>query len=205
MFPDVPPRLWAWHEIGACAQAHIVLGFSSDGCYHYERPVTRDQMAVYTARALAGGDENVPSGPAVASFRDVPKDFWAYDYIEYAAQRNVVQGYEDGTYDPSKELDRGQMAVFIARSICDPTGEEGLAGFPLPPRPTFADIPSEFWAYRHIEYLAASDRQVVRGYPDGLYHPEFICRRDQMAVYVARAFALPPWPPEGSRAGEGGE
>ena len=28
-------------------------------------------------------------------------------------------------------------------------------------------------------------------YPDGDYHPEYVCTRDQMAVYVARAFKLP--------------
>jgi hypothetical protein len=31
---------------------------------------------------------------------------------------------------------------------------------------------------------------VTKGYPDGDYHPEYICTRDQMAVYVARAFRL---------------
>jgi hypothetical protein len=30
----------------------------------------------------------------------------------------------------------------------------------------------------------------VAGYPDGLYHPEVVVTRDQMAVYVARAFGL---------------
>jgi hypothetical protein len=31
---------------------------------------------------------------------------------------------------------------------------------------------------------------VVNGYPDGTYHPERQVTRDQMAVYVARAFGL---------------
>jgi hypothetical protein len=30
----------------------------------------------------------------------------------------------------------------------------------------------------------------VGGYEDGLYRPEYVCTRDQMAVYVARAFEL---------------
>jgi hypothetical protein len=32
---------------------------------------------------------------------------------------------------------------------------------------------------------------VVQGYDDGYYHPEVMVTRDQMAVYVARAFDLP--------------
>ena len=33
---------------------------------------------------------------------------------------------------------------------------------------------------------------VVQRYDDGLYRPEIVVTRDQMAVYVARAFELLP-------------
>jgi len=45
-----------------------------------------------------------------------------------------------------------------------------------------------FWAYKHIEYCV--ENGVVQGYPDGCYRPEHTATRDQMAVYVARAFHL---------------
>ena len=32
---------------------------------------------------------------------------------------------------------------------------------------------------------------IVQGYLDGYYYPEAIVTRDQMAVYIARAFQLP--------------
>jgi len=41
-----------------------------------------------------------------------------------------------------------------------------------------------------VEYIADPERGVTQGYPDGRYHPEYPCTRDQMAVYVARAFRL---------------
>ena len=47
-----------------------------------------------------------------------------------------------------------------------------------------------YWAYAHIEYCV--ENGVVQGYQDGLYHPEKIVTRDQMAVYIARAFELSP-------------
>jgi hypothetical protein len=40
----------------------------------------------------------------------------------------------------------------------------------------------------YVEYIAGQG--VTHGYPDGSYHPEVTCTRDQMAVYVARAFGL---------------
>lgn len=92
----------------------MVKGYD-DGTYQPGVPVTRDQMAVYISRALLGGDSYVPSGPATASFPDVPTDYWAFKYIEAAKANNVVTGYPDGTYLPGATVDRGQMAVFVAR------------------------------------------------------------------------------------------
>ena len=45
------------------------------------------------------------------------------------------------------------------------------------------------WAQEHVEYAVA--RGMVSGYPDGFYHPEVGVTRDQMAVFVARAFEMP--------------
>ena len=52
----------------------------------------------------------------------------------------------------------------------------------------FIDVPAGFWAGTAIE--ACVDNAVVNGYPDGLYRPYADVTRDQMAVYIARAFGL---------------
>jgi hypothetical protein len=184
-FLDVPADHWALAQIEAVKAAGIVSGYPGD-LYRPGLVVTRDQMAVFVSRALAGGDASVPAGPATPSFADVPTEHWAYRYIEYAHTRGVVGGYWDG-YHPSAALDRGQMAVFMARAMAG--GEAGLEDYTPPETPTFPDVPADFWSFRHVEYL--SQAGVVGGYWDGLYHPERLCTRDQMAVYVARGFGLP--------------
>jgi len=148
--------------------------------------VSRDQMAVYLARALAGGDALVPAGPAASTFEDVSPGHWAYKYVEYVHEREVAQGYLNGLYHPEYVLDRAQMAVFIARAMGG--GEGGLEGYVPPARPSFSDVPPDSWAYKHVEYIKGSG--VVAGYPDGLYHPEYECSRDQIAVYIANAFGM---------------
>jgi len=87
------------------------------------------------------------------------------------------------------------MAVFIARSIVTPTGEAGLEPYEAPEIPTFTDVPTDYWCYKHVEYLA--EHAIVEGYPDyfgtGLnaYLPLNVVDRGQMAVYIKRAFELP--------------
>jgi hypothetical protein len=77
----------------------------------------------------------------------------------------------------------------VARALVAPGGEAALAGYvPSDPR-NFPDVPSDLWAWKHVEYCV--EHEVVQGYEDGLYHPEIEVTRDQMAVYVARAFELP--------------
>jgi len=101
-----------------------------------------------------------------------------------------VGGYPEGNYRPLVEVDRGQMAAFIARAIVTPHGEAGLASYTPPATPSFPDVATDFWTYKHIEYL--KEQHIVGGYPDGWYHPEIVCTRDQMAVYITRAFGLTP-------------
>jgi hypothetical protein len=185
--PDVPPSHWAFGAVTACVDANVVGGYE-DGLYHPELQVTRDQMAVYVARALVSpsGDAAIADPEPPPSFSDVGLTHWAYKHIEYAASQNVVQGYADGTYGPAIPLDRGQMAVFIARAMVAPDGDAAVPD-PVPPA-TFPDVASTFWAYKHVEYCV--EHEVVQGYEDGKYHPEGPCTRDQMAVYIARAFGL---------------
>jgi hypothetical protein len=191
-FTDISEGYWAEDAILACAAAGVVRGYA-DGTYRPDATVTRDQMAVYVARALAGGDAQVPTGPEAASFTDVAADHWAYKYIEYAAspEANVVQGYPGGNYKPDDLVNRGQMAVYIARAMVTPSGDAGVPGPPAGD-PTFSDVTATgewSWCYKHVEYLAAEG--IVQGYPDGTYHPATIVTRDQMAVYIQRAFDLP--------------
>lgn len=198
LFSDVvAPYDWAEDEIASCYYAGIVQGYTQDdpetaeneATYAPGLPVTRDQMAVYIVRGLVGGEANVPPGPDTATFPDVPDTFWAYDHIEYAVSQNVVKGHDDGLYHPDWVVTRDQMAAYVGRAMVAPGGD---AAIPVPPATaTFPDVPSDFWAYKHIEYCADPVQGVVNGYEDGLYHPEIVVTRDQMAVYVARAFQLP--------------
>jgi PKD repeat protein len=197
-FTDTPADNWAFYHILACATAEVVQGYS-DNSYKPLSPVNRGQMAAYIARALAGGDEAVPE-PSVAepSFTDVGTDHWAYRYIEYVKEQNVVQGYSDGSYQPDVVVNRGQMAVYIARAVVDPAERPDLPSYTPPATASFLDVTTEnewSWCHKYVEYIATLDPPVTTGYSDGMYHPEREVTRDQMAVYVQRAFDLPMYVP----------
>jgi hypothetical protein len=184
-FLDVPADYWALSGIEAAKEAGVVQGYGGD-LYRPEWLVSRDQMAVYLSRVLAGGDDAVPPGPDDPTFPDVDRGHWAYPYVEYAHQRDIVRGYSDGTYRPERLLDRAQMGVFVARGIAG--GESALDGYVPPAQASFPDVQPDHWAYKYVEYLKLQG--IVAGYQDGCYHPEHSCSRAQMAVCVSRAWGL---------------
>ncbi len=186
-FYDISSDYWAYAEIMACQEAAIVAGFP-DNLYRPRWPVSRGQMAVFIARALAEGDPQVPGIDGPTKFPDIGVTHWAAKYIQYVVDAKIASGYPDGFYHADWAVTRAQMAVFMARAMVTPTGEDGLAGFVPPESATFADVAPHHWAYTYVEYIAG--RGVAGGFPDGLYRPAATCTRDQMAVYVARAFNL---------------
>ena len=128
-FTDVPEALVGWEHIEALARADIVSGFSPT-IYGPAGIVTREQMAIFVSRGMAGGDSNVPSGPAVATFSDVPTGADSYKYVEYCVANEVVGGYEDGTYRLTVNVTRQQMAIFVWRGFMVSTGVPVVIGGP---------------------------------------------------------------------------
>ena len=175
-------------RFAACKKSGLVQGYP-DGSFKPEAPVTHDQLAVYLARALAGGDDKVPTYTGSPSFKDVPKSDWAFKYIEYCKTQNVaVVG--TGWYVPAAVLTRGDMAVFMARAIAPAADRPTLPNFTPPATPSFPDVPSSNPQYKYIEYCRS--KGVVNGYPDGTYYPYGEVTRGELAVFVTRGFNLQP-------------
>ena len=74
------------------------------------------------------------------------------------------------------QVDRGQMAVYVARSMVRPLGDAGMAGYTPPTTPTFSDVGLDFWSYAYVEYLAAQG--TVSGYVDHTYRPTVAVSRN---------------------------
>lgn len=176
-FTDVATNYWAYREIGAIKNAGITSGYrEADGTYSYRpsEPITRDQLSVFLVRAL----KLAPYHKATPSFKDVPANFWAYKEIEALVKEGIISGYPDGTFRPSESVNRGQLAVFLYRALKLTNNE----AFP----PSYSDVPTEHWAFREIETL--SSEYIIMGYSDGTFGPDKTVTRDQMAVFLTRAF-----------------
>lgn len=108
-FKDVSPSYRAFMEIEYLAKQQIVLG--DNGYYYPSRLVTRAEAAAMLGRAL-----NLDGEKRETKFTDVNPDSFASGYIQSAAEKGIINGYENGNFKPNANITRGEMAIMISRA-----------------------------------------------------------------------------------------
>ena len=68
---------------------------------------------------------------AAPSFSDVPADHWAYDAVEYAADKGWIDGVGNGRYDPSGAVTGAQWTTMVMRAVFCEHGWRITAGRPV--------------------------------------------------------------------------
>jgi hypothetical protein len=109
-----------------------------------------------------------------AKFRDVEKH-WAQTPIEVLAARRILNGVEDGVFQPDAKLTRAQFTKMLAAAM-------GLK--PAAAQGRFADVPGDYWGAGWIE--AAASQGLVEGGDQG-FQPDTELTREQMMAMLIRA------------------
>ncbi|MFI8577884.1 S-layer homology domain-containing protein [Rossellomorea aquimaris] len=120
-----------------------------------------------------------PYTASAKSFSDVPATHTFFDEITYLSDQEIINGFNDGTFAPSKPVTRAAAAAMIGRAM-------GLDG---EQRATaFKDVGQSNFASGYIQ--SAVEDNIISGYTDGTYKPGKVVTRGEMAIFLARAFDL---------------
>jgi len=110
-FDDIASH-WAKSEIEALATKEIILG-KSENKFAPEDKVTRAEFAVLVARTL-----ELELKAYEGKFSDVPlSKEWAYAEVEAAARAGIINGSDDGTFNPDAEITREEIATIVVRAV----------------------------------------------------------------------------------------
>ena len=144
----------------------------SDGTVRPEANITRAQVATIFFRLL---DEDVRDDNLTTynTFPDVNEDYWANTAISTMASLGVINGRNNGSFDPNAYITRAEFAAICARF--DDSDVTGVS--------TFTDIASH-WAKDEIERAAALGW--VQGYADGTFRPNAYITRAQAVTMINR-------------------
>ncbi|MCG7337022.1 S-layer homology domain-containing protein [Sporosarcina sp. ACRSM] len=144
------------------------------------RKLKINAVILILASCLLVSETNAAS---VSVFSDVPTSKSYAHAVYELAERNVIGGYEDGTFKPGASITRGQAASIIAKLVkLDTTKVKD---------PGFKDVSPSQWNYGAIAALANAG--IINGYGDGRFGPNDTITRAQMASILVKAFELPPY------------
>jgi hypothetical protein len=122
------------------------------------------------------------------TFTDVPKDHWAYSYIEkLVVKYKVIHGYPDNTYRGEKTLNRYEFAKALVVALQYIENAVGISlKEPASETITFSDLKPGTWPYNYVMDLT-KDYQIFKGYPDGAFKGKRTLNRNEVCTTVARA------------------
>ncbi len=146
-FSDVNEGDWYTAYVKFLSNAGIVNGYE-DGTFGPNKPITRAEFATIASRffELEEGNEN--------NFPDVADNHWAKDFIDSAAIKGWLVGYEDGTFRPDQPIKRSEAVTIINRMLNRVADKEYIEEN-IDEVLTYPDLDKSHWAY--YEILEASN------------------------------------------------
>ena len=111
-FSDVTAGAWYYENVMGAAENGYVSGYP-DGTFKPMQSVTRAEFASMIAKAM-GYDSDPDAGSA---YPDVADDHWAKAAINFCAQNDIINGYDDGTFQPNKAITRQEAASILRNAF----------------------------------------------------------------------------------------
>ena len=115
-------------------------------------------------------------------FPDVPNGYWASCPIDKLATNDVVVGYPDRMFKPSKNISRAEFATMLIKGF-----EHNMYSYN--PEKLFSDVPTNHWASSAI--TAAVHQNLLKGYPNGTFMPNHNVTRAEALCALAKGVKCP--------------
>lgn len=175
---DVCDRtFWAHDAIDYTMQLGLFKGVT-DSSFEPDTTLTRAMLVVVIYR-LEGSPKVGGSSP----FTDVPDDKWCADAVIWAAENGIVNGFNDGSFDPNAEISREQMAAIMYRyavykgiDVSDSENTDISDWSDASDISAFA-VSAMRWAY---------GEELIKGFGDGTLMPKNSTTRAQAATIIYR-------------------
>lgn len=141
--------------------------------------ISAPASAQTTAPIMTSPSSQFPSG--ATNFSDVGVDYWARPFIQTLAERNIITGFPNGTFQPNASVDRAEFAAMIGKAFSrNPVRQSNFSGF--------KDVPPSYWAASAIQ--EAYQTGFMTGYPGDLFFPNQGITKVQALVALTNGLNL---------------
>ena len=174
-FTDVHPSDWFYDPVCYVYSQGLMTGTSAT-TFEPNTHLSR-AMLVAVLHRLEGSPQ-----ASAGDFTDVADGDWYAQAVNWAASVGVVNGFDDGTFQPNAAITREQMAA-ILRNYAAYKGFDVTASGSLS---IFTDAASvSDWAKESVEWAVGSG--LLGGYEDNTLRPQGTTTRAEVASVLQRA------------------
>ncbi len=124
-------------------------------------------------------------GTVSFAFTDVDSENEVYTAVQTLSALSILNGYEDGTFGPEKDITRAEFAAVVCRALDMESSANGAKG-----ATPFTDVPADHWASGYINLAAGQG--IVNGYGDGRFGPEDNVTYEQAVKMLVVALGFEP-------------
>ncbi len=127
-FEDVQPDAPYAQAVDETAKQGFFKGDDS-GNFNPENTITRAEFAVLICRL--SGSERTASKTRTRIFSDLDTSHWANGYIAWTEKNGIINGFDDGTFQPDGNVTQQQAAKMIICAVGKKAEAENLGGYPI--------------------------------------------------------------------------
>lgn len=117
-------------------------------------------------------DIETPS-PSI-TFNDVPENHFAYEYVNYLAEKGILSGRTETEFDPDGYVTRAEFVVMLSRA----------AGHKNSDASVFEDVPENAWYSGGVAF--AYNSGITNGTSEKTFSPDDRITREQLAAMLKR-------------------
>lgn len=145
-FPDIQGH-WAKNRIEALAALGLIQGYRGTDFFRPDDNLTREDVAIMFLKA----SKIIPKKVDKSTFEDIYPNYWATPYIEEAAKRKFISGYENNYFFPRGIINRTE-GVLMASNFAKVKASNSI-------RRIAPDLSEGYWANRYL--TAAADSKIL--------------------------------------------
>jgi len=179
-FTDVASH-WSKADVELLANKLVVDG-ATDTTFQPDRNINRAEFAALVVRSLG-----LTTTGGTNKFTDVKSDAWYAGVVAAAAKAGIIDGYEDNTFRPDKQITREELAAMVVRAMnyadiaTNVTDPQSVLG-------KFKDSKDIVWAQKEI--AAAINAGLINGMTDDTIGSSEQATRAQSATMLKRFLSV---------------
>lgn len=114
-FSDITVKSPVNDAVKELTKLGIISGYP-DGSFKPDMTLTRAQFAKIAVHML-GEEKNAAAMASGSAFGDVEAGSWASGYINYIAEKGIINGYPDGTFGADENITYAQVLTILVRIL----------------------------------------------------------------------------------------